>query len=118
MYNNKKIWGDYMLTFLLGLIGSIIALIGWFGFKSVILLIVGTLMYVIETILEWKDLNAGAKGLDVVIFVIGCVVALFGKIPFYVGGMVAVNCFSALMSLLGLPAYITEMRMFLKFFRR
>lgn len=107
-----------MFTFLLGLIGALIALIGWFGFKSVALLIVGTLLYVIETILEWKDLNAGAKGLDVVIFVVGCLVSLFIKTPFYIGGMVAINCFSALMSLLGLPTYINEMRMFFRFFRK
>ena len=42
-----------MLSFFIGLIGVLIALIGWFGFGSVIALIVGTALYIVETIIEW-----------------------------------------------------------------
>ena len=95
-----------MLAALIGMIGCLIALIGWFGFDSVLLLIVGTAFYLVETFLERKSLNDGAKTLDFIIFGIGCVVALIVKVPFYVGGMVAINCYSALFSVFTLIMYI------------
>jgi hypothetical protein len=83
-----------MISFIIGLIGVIVGLVGWFGFHSIPLLIVGTAFYIIETIIEWKNLNDGAKLLDILIFGIGAIIGLFAKIPFYVGGMIAINIFS------------------------
>ena len=100
-----------MFGYLLGTIGSIAALVGWFGFHSVPVLIIGTICYIIETIIEWKDLNSGAKVFDVIIFVIGCIIGLFIKsVPFYIVGLLAINCWSIIMSLITLPAVIAEIR--------
>lgn len=51
--------------------------------------------------MEWNSLNTNAKSLDVVIFIIGCVVSFFVSAPWYVCGMVAINIYNALMSALG-----------------
>lgn len=84
-----------------GLLGAIVGLVGWFGFKSVLLLVIGTVFYLIETIIEWKNLNAGAKMTDVIIIIIGCIIGLFIKTPWYVCGMIAINIYSAIMNILG-----------------
>lgn len=94
------------MKFLIGFLGVLIALVGWFGFESLALLVLGTVFYIIETIIEWKYLNAGAKVVDVIIFGIGCAVALVLKTPFYVGGMIAINCYSAIVVLMGLFIFI------------
>lgn len=98
------------MNILITFTAAIAALIGWFGFKSVTLLIIGTGIYVIDTILRWQDLNAGAKLLDWSIFAVGCIVASFLKIPFYIGGMFAINCYSFLLS-------IPEMLLFISFLK-
>ena len=107
-----------MLGFMLGIAGALISLVGWFAFDSLCLLIVGTVFYVVESLLEWRDLNSGAKLFDVVIFGIGCLIALFIDTPFYIGGLVAVNCYSALMCLFGLPGFISQLALFFKFMRK
>ena len=89
-----------MLSMLFGTIGSIIALVGWFGFKSFILLIIGTMGYIIETYMERKSLEKNAKILDIVIFILGCIIGLFLKIPFYVCGLIAINIYSLLVGVL------------------
>jgi hypothetical protein len=103
-----------MLSFFIGLIGVLIALIGWFGFGSVIALIVGTALYIVETIIEWKTLNPGAKVVDLVIFIIGAVIALIVKNPFYIGGMIALNIYSGVMALFSIPMIVTQLKMFFK----
>ena len=103
-----------MLSFFVGLIGVLIALIGWFGFESVIALIVGTALYIVETIIEWKNLNQGARVIDVVIFVIGAIIALIVKTPFYIGGMIALNIYSGITTLFSIPMIITQIKMFFK----
>lgn len=96
-----------MISFLIGLVGAVVALVGWFGFKSVILLIVGTVLYIIETAMEWRELNANAKKLDIVIFVIGCIVAaIFTPAPWYVGGMVAIAIYSLITGVVGLVSML------------
>lgn len=96
-----------MFSFLIGLVGSVIALVGWFGFKSVILLIVGTALYVIETAIEWHELNVNSKKLDIVIFIIGCAVAaIFTSAPWYVGGMIAIAIYSLIMGVFGLASIL------------
>ena len=52
--------GDNMLSLLIGTIGSIVALVGWFGFKSLVILLIGTLGYIIETFLERDSLEKNA----------------------------------------------------------
>ena len=100
-----------MFSYFLGLIGSIVALVGWFGFHSLPLLIIGTVCYVIETIIEWKKLNAGAKAFDLIVFGIGCIIGAFIKsVPFYIVGLIAINCWSIIMSLITLPGVIAEIK--------
>jgi len=103
-----------MLSFFIGLIGVLIALIGWFGFNSLVLLIAGTLLYIVETIIEWKHLNHGSKVIDIVIFIIGAIIALIVKTPFYIGGMIAINIYSGVMALFSIPMIITQLKMFFR----
>lgn len=92
-----------MVSFFIGLVGAIIALVGWFGFKSVTFLIVGMVLYIIETAIEWRELNANAKMLDIVVFIIGCAVAaVFTSAPWYVGGIVAIAIYSLFLRIVGL----------------
>ena len=100
-----------MLSFFIGLIGVLTALLGWFVFKSLTLLVVGTVLYVIETIMEWNSLNPGAKVVDIVIFAIGCIVGCFVKTPFYICGMLAINMYSAITVILGAGTIIRRIRM-------
>ena len=111
-YNDKKAFIGVMemLSFFIGLIGSLIALIGWFAFDSIIALIIGVLLYVIETIIEWRNLNTGAKIVDIIIFIIGSIVALFIETPFYIGGMIAIAIYSGIMALLSLPMIIQQLK--------
>ena len=93
-----------MLSFLIGFIGAIIGVVGWFGFGSILALIIGFVAYIIETIMEKEELNSSAKLLDIVILAIGCIVGLFVKsVPFYVMGLIFINIYSLLMGVLGLP---------------
>lgn len=101
-----------MFSSLIGLAGILVSLIGWFKHKSVLLLLIGTGLYAIESLLEWKNLNINAKKLDLVLFVIGCIVALFIDLPFYVGGMLALNFYSALTTALILPGLIMQVAIF------
>lgn len=103
-----------MLAFLIGLAGVLTALIGWCGYKSVLLLAIGTSLYFVETLMEWKNLNMNAKILDLFIFAIGSVVALFFNLPFYIGGMLAINFFSALLALFALPGIIAQIALFFR----
>lgn len=85
------------------MIGVLISLVGWFGFQSVILLVIGTLLYLVETILEWNNLNANAKMLDVVIIALGCLIGpLITNTPWYVCGLLAINFYSALVNIPGI----------------
>jgi len=92
-----------MISFFVGLVGAITALVGWFGFQSVTFLIIGTVLYVVETLMEWQALNSNAKKVDIIIFTVGAIVAvLFTSVPWYVGGMVAIAIYSLVMGVIGL----------------
>ena len=94
-----------MLSFFIGFLGAIIGVVGWFAFGSVAALVIGFVAYIIETIMESKELNGNAKMLDIVIIAIGCIVGLFVKsVPFYVMGLIFINVYSLLMGILGLTA--------------
>ena len=100
-----------MLSFIIGL-GAIVGVVGWFITKSLIFIGIGILCYLVETIMEWKNLNANAKLVDVFIFVIGCIVGLFIKsMPFWLCGIVALLIYSAL---LGIGGVISIFSMFKK----
>ncbi|MBR2999630.1 MAG: hypothetical protein IKF39_01415 [Oscillospiraceae bacterium] len=99
-----------MVSFLIGLVGAVIALVGWFGAHSLLLLAIGTLLYIIETVMESKKLNQGALALDIIVAIIGCIVGLFIKTPWYVSGMLAINIYSAVISLLGVPSMLALAR--------
>lgn len=103
-----------MFASLIGLAGVLTALIGWYGHKSVLLLVIGTGLYLVETLMEWKNLNINAKKLDLFIFALGSVVALFTNLPFYIGGMLAINFYSALMTLFALPGLIAQIALFFR----
>ena len=105
MHIDKKGGEGRMISFWIGFIGAIIGVVGWFGFGSIWALVIGFAAYIIETIMERKELNRNAKLLDIVILAIGCIVGLFVKsVPFYVMGLIFINIYSLLMGLLGLPA--------------
>ena len=103
-----------MFSSLIGLAGVLTALIGWYGHKSVFLLTIGTVLYLVETLVEWKELNINAKKLDLFIFAVGSIVALFINLPFYIGGMLAINFYSALMTLIALPGLIAQIALFFR----
>lgn len=99
-----------MFSFLFGLVGSIIALIGWFKFHSVLLLIIGTILYIVETVIEWQSLNSNAKKVDVAVFIIGALIAAFAtEAPWYVGGMIAIAIYSLIISIFSI-AQLFKMR--------
>ena len=82
-----------MISMIIGLVGNLLAVIGWFGFRSLIALIVGTILYLIETIMEWNELNPSAKMTDLVMFGLGCLVSLFAPLPWYICGLLAINIY-------------------------
>ena len=95
-----------MLSFFIGFIGSIIALIGWFGYHSLPILIIGTIMYVIESFMDRNNLNKGAKMVDIIIVIIGAIVSVFITLPWYVCSMLAISIYSFIVSIPGLLYYL------------
>jgi len=92
-----------MISFLIGLIGAIIGVVGWFGFGSVLALIIGLVAFIIETIMEKDSLNGNAIMVEIFIFGVGCVVGAFVKsVPFYVMGLIFINIYSLATGLLGI----------------
>ena len=97
-----------MISFAIGLIGALVALIGWFGFHSLFALIIGTALYVLETLMEIKELNGNAIGTDFLIFAIGAAIGFFMHIPFYIGGMIAIAIYNLIISIVSIPTLIAE----------
>lgn len=104
-----------MISFLIGLAGTLIALVGWFGYHSLVALIIGTVLYLIETIMQLRELNQNAIAFEVIIALIGCLVSSFFHVPFYVGGMVAINLYSAIITLFGIPNFIPSITSLFKY---
>lgn len=91
-----------MISFLIGLVGAIIGVVGWVCFGSIWALIIGLVAYIIETIMEKDSLNKNAIITDIFIFGIGCLIGLFVKsVPFYIMGLMFINLYSLLMGILG-----------------
>lgn len=99
-----------MLSMLIGVIGSAVGLAGWFVYKSVPMLIIGTILYGIETIMERDKLTIQAKVLDFLIFVVGAIVGLVIKQPFYITGLIALNIYSGLMGIFGIIGALAFLR--------
>ncbi len=96
---------------MVGFIASILGLVGWFGFKSLLVLGVATAIYVLELLKKWKELNQGARVLILVWAVIGGIVSTFLKTPFYIGSMVAWNIESLVSTI---PAVIMFFKLMFK----
>lgn len=96
-----------MISFLIGLVGAIIGVVGWVGFGSIWALIIGLVAYIIETIMEKDSLNNSAIITDIFVFGIGCLIGLFVKsVPFYIMGLMFINLYSLLMGILGVVALV------------
>lgn len=92
-----------MLAFWLGLLGPIVALVGWFGFHSLPALLIGTLCYVAEVLLECRRNGFSDRGTDIVVFVFGCIAGCFiPDVPWYICGAVASNFYNIYMTLLAM----------------
>ena len=88
-----------MIFMILSAIGAVVGLIGWFMMKSVNLLLIGFALSWVEKFAEWKNYNAGARKTEILIFVIGCAVGAYTRVPFWVGGMIASLIYDVLISL-------------------
>lgn len=92
-----------MKSFLIGGLGVIVGLIGWYVYQSTICLILGAIAFAIETILEEDSLNGLAKVDTLVAFGVGAAISLIRKItPWYVGGLLGINIWSAILLILSL----------------
>ena len=85
----------------IGTVGSIIGLIGWFGFRSIVILLLGLVLYLVELLMGWTELTVAAHVLDIIVFGIGCIVGAFTKTEFYIVGIIAVLLFSAVLGIVG-----------------
>lgn len=95
-----------MLVMLLSLIGSLLGVIGWFVKKSVVLLLVGFALTLVEMVTEWKNYNSGAKSLNIVLFIIGSIIGKFAHIPFWAGGLLALLIYDLIISIFGVAMLI------------
>lgn len=80
------------------LAGSVTAFWGWLKHQSVLCVVIGTVICLIDTALRWKDLNRNARRMDFFVFVIGLIVGSYVKntpSPF-ICGMLAINAYSIL----------------------
>ena len=91
------------------LAGNITAFLGWFKWNSILCVAVGTAICLTDTLLRWKNLNANAKKMDVVMFLIGLSVGLlFNGLPKpYICGMLAINAFNILIHGFSVLSYIS-----------
>ena len=90
-----------MLEIILGTLGSLTSLIGWFGFHSILCVIIGTALCFIVTIIQWKDLTPRARKMDLVFFLIGSAVGLiFTNAPaWYVCGMLGIAIYNVIVAI-------------------
>ena len=87
-----------MLSMFIGCLGAIVGLVGWFCYHSSIALVIGFILYCIETIMQWNELNTNAKISESLIILIGCIVGIFVKTPWYICGMLAITIYNGIMS--------------------
>ena len=92
-----------MKSLLIGGLGTLVGLIGWYAYHSTICLILGVIAYAIETILEEDSLNGFAKIDIFVAFGVGAAISLIRKTaPWYVGGLLGINIWGAILLILSL----------------
>lgn len=95
------------ISYILGWGSPFIALVGYFTSDEPLTLIIGLIMYLMELGIEWKRLNAGAKFVDGLIFVVGSIVSVFLGKAFYIGGIIALEVYSLVVSVISLPETIS-----------
>ncbi len=95
------------ISYILGWGGPFIALVGYFTSDEPLTLIIGLIMYLMKLGIEWKRLNAGAKLVDGLIFVVGSIVSVFLGKAFYIGGIIALEVYSLVVSVISLPGTIS-----------
>ena len=88
-----------MLSLILGIAGPVVGLIGWFKFRSLILLAIGVILVLIESYMERQVLNSNAAITEVCIFLIGCLVGLFTATPSYIMGMIFFTVYHGIVAL-------------------
>lgn len=96
-----------MLSFLVGAIGAIIGLVGWYSSQSIVCLILGAIAYAIESVLEEDKLTSKAKVDLYIAFGIGAVfVPIRGANPWYIGGLLGINLWNGVLTIFGIIYYI------------
>mgnify|MGYP000870533199 CR=1 FL=1 len=87
------------MSMVLGTVGSVIGVTGWWFFDSNISLIIGIIMVIGEIILEWDNYNYNSKKYTVILFIIGTIVGAFKGAPIWVGGALALLIVNLIISL-------------------
>ena len=96
-----------MISFLIGIAGSVIGLVGWFNSYDLIWLVLGTIAVLIEQILEEDNLSSKAKTQNLSAFVVGAVAVSFSRYyPWDIGGLLAVIIWNIFISILGVLFFI------------
>lgn len=85
---------------MIGAVGGIVALVGWYALHSIWLLIVGTVLYILETVVNWKKLTVKAKITDIIIFFTGSIIAIYTSTSWYIGGMLAISMYNLFVSIM------------------
>lgn len=86
------------------LAGSVTAFWGWLKHQSVLCVVIGTVICLIDTAMRWKELNRNARRMDFFVFIIGLIVGSYVKntpAPF-ICGMLAINAYSILIQTMAL----------------
>ena len=80
---------------IIGAVGGLIAVIGWFGYGEPITIVIGFVLYLVNMFMERKKLNNNAKVIEISLFVVGCIVGrwIFNDLPWYLCGMLVVNIY-------------------------
>ena len=97
-----------MISMLIGIAGLFVSFIGWFAYRSVTMLIVGSALYGIETVLGlfFGELKFGSLWVDVGSFAIGAFIAKFTKYPMWIGGLLGLNFYSLVMTIIGTVSFV------------
>ncbi len=100
-----------MKSMLIGILSVFVGLIGWYAFGSTVCLILGAIAFAIETILDEDNLNDHAKVDILVAFGIGAALSIIRKTnPWYIGGLLGINIWSAVLLVLSLFILIPSLR--------
>ena len=100
-----------MKSMLIGVLGILVGLIGWYAFHSPVCLIIGAIAFAIETILDEDNLSDHAKVDILVAFGVGAVISIIRKTnPWYIGGLLGINIWSAILLILSLLILLPSLK--------